>query len=108
MMPLLGVLPRVRAFECGMNPVRDAAPNGVDPIESYLFIEGFYQTFELDSQWVASTVQCLAGGYFDPTLSDAIFRDVEALLPIEEDANVMLEYGCHVMGTARVDAQMIG
>ena len=73
-----------------------------------LAIKRFDLALQLDQERIALAVQRLAGGYLDPALADAIFRDVQTLLVVQSDTHIVFEYGGNVIGTARVDRQMVG
>jgi hypothetical protein len=72
-----------------------------------LLVEGFHGALELDQQGLALAVQGLARGNPDPAFADAVLLDVVAFLAVEPDADVVLAHGGVVMGTARIDGEMV-
>ncbi len=53
-------------------------------------------------------VDRLTSGDLDPAFTDAILIDIEAFLVVEADANIVLEYGRDMKGTALVRGESIG
>ena len=71
-------------------------------------VKHFNPPFEFQQQGLAFAVQRFTGGYFDPTLADAVFLDIIALFVIKANTNVMVKNGFKVMRAARVYGQVIG
>src|SRR5687767_4163731 len=71
-------------------------------------VEGLDLALELEQQRLALAVDGLARRHLHPAFADAVLLDIGALLAVEANAHVVFEHGGHVVGAARVGAQVVG